>query len=79
MGNPYEFRETMKAAFGFIDKTPEQVMAEHAQRQRDAAKPRSKRSAPTPPTTNATPRASEIEKMQALLADAKPRQPLTDE
>ena len=74
MGNPFEFRESMKAAFGFTDKTQAQVAAEQRQRERerDRPKPRGKRVTPAP-TTNATPRASEIDKMNALLAKAKPR------
>jgi hypothetical protein len=73
MGNPYEFRELMKAAFGYSDKTPDQVLAEQ-KRKNDRTPTSSKgRPAKAAELSTAAPRASELEKMRALMAGAKPR------
>jgi hypothetical protein len=72
MANPYEFRELMKAAFGYSNKTPDQVLAEQKARNKEPSGSKPKRNARAEVST-ATPKASELAKMQALLAGAKPR------
>lgn len=78
MSNPHEYRELMKAAFGYSDKTVDEVIAEHerkhAERDRPTPKaPKKGQRAPAQPS-GATPRASEVAKLKDLLANAKPRQ-----
>ena len=85
MGNPFDFRETMSAAFHFTDKTVEQVLAD--QKARDQARDReNKRGRPTgrkgaakAPVSSGTPRQAELDKLKALMLMAKPRSPVTDE
>lgn len=70
MSNPYEFREVMKAAVGYSDRTVEQVLA--AQKSKTAKGKAGKKSAPRP---SSSPRQSEVEKMKALLAKGNPSPP----
>lgn len=77
MGNPYEFRELMKAAFGYSDKSPDEVLAEQ-KRKRDDDRP-AKRGRPAAVNTSAVPKASEVAKMRALLAAGKPRPAVLEE
>lgn len=69
MGNPFEFRETMKAAFGYSDKTVEQLRQE---RSKKSPKSAGKGATPARAPSGGTPRPSELAKLQALLAGAKP-------
>ena len=79
MGNPFEFREAMKAAFAFSGKTVEQVQAEQRQRRAEESKPRNRKRAAAAAKVSAVPRQSEIDKMNALLAAGKPRPRTTSE
>lgn len=74
MGNPHDYREVMQAAFGFIDKDVDEVLAEHKRRdaERKPARTRATRKSAQEPST-ATPRTSEVDKLAALMASAKPR------
>jgi hypothetical protein len=78
MSNPYEFREVMKAAFGYSDKTPDQVLAEQ-KRRHDEPSPKGKSRRSAKVNTSAVPQQSELAKMQALLANAKPRPVVVEE
>lgn len=75
MGNPHDFREVMKAAFGFIDRTPDEVLAEQKARDERPSKGRGS----VAPSGNAKPRQSEIDKMNEILAAAKPKPVVTTE
>ena len=72
MSNPYEFREVMKAAVGYSDRTVEQVLA--SQKAKGAKGKGKTGKSPTPPSSS-TPRQSEVEKMKALFAKGNPDQP----
>lgn len=80
MGNPYEFRETMMSAFGYSDKSMEDLEAERKEREKkEKADSRPGRRGPRRPSAGqpdlkAVPRQSELEKLNAMLANAKPRQ-----
>lgn len=67
--DPYEFRELMKAMVGYGDETVEQVQARHKSK---SSKPSSKASTPEA-TPAAKPKKSELDKLAALMANAKPR------
>lgn len=79
MGNPYDFREVMKAAFGFTDRTVEEVLAEQERRHDEENKNRGKKRGSTAPKADAKPKQAELDKLNALLAKAKPRERTTDE
>ena len=72
MGNPHEYRELMKAVFGYSNKTASEVLAEQKARHEEGRPSRKKTSSTAAPTSSA-PRPSEVEKMKALLAMGKPR------
>lgn len=78
MGNPYDFREVMKAAFGFTEQTVEEVLAEQ-KRRHDQENRNSGRRKAAAPTVTAKPKQSEIDKLNALLSQAKPTPPPTAE
>jgi len=65
--NPFEYREMMKALVGYSDKTVEQVMAENKQRSDGKSKKEPKAAGAEAPAP------TEMAKLQALLAAAKPR------
>lgn len=77
MSNPFEFREAMNAAFGFSDKTIEQVLAEQRQREKQNSTSKTGSRVRPVPTTQAKPNQSEVDKLNDILAKAKPR-PTTD-
>lgn len=82
MGNPHEYRELVKAAFGYSDKTTEQVIAEQeARRNKESSgssQPSAKRGRPTAPSHGVA-KQSELDKLAKILAMSKPRQPPGDE
>ena len=67
--DPFEFRELMKAMVGYSDETVEQVQARLKAKQ---SKPTTK-SSESAQVSTAVPKKSELDKMAALLANAKPR------
>lgn len=72
MANPFDYRESMKVAFGLSDKTLEQLERERKARDREPSKPAKGRSQPAP-TSDSKPRQSELDKLSALMSSAKPR------
>lgn len=72
MADPYEYRELLKAAFNWSDKTVDQVSAEFKNR-RDADTPE-KSGGKKSVSTGSDPKKSEVDKLNALLANAKPRE-----
>jgi hypothetical protein len=79
MGNPHEYREVMKAAFGYSDRTTDEVIAEQEARHKQPSSPKRRgKSAPAAPTPG-TPRQSEMDKLAKLLAGGNPRPPQAEE
>jgi hypothetical protein len=70
MMNPYEYREMLKAAFNWTDKTMEQVAAEFDKKKDDK---KSSGRAKSSVSSGGAPKKSELSKLDSLLANAKPR------
>lgn len=82
MANPYDFRESMKVAFGYSDKTMEQLEQERAERDRASNRPgrgRPSRTLRPVPTTTTQPLQGELDKLAELMSKAKPRLKPTQE
>jgi hypothetical protein len=76
MSNPFEFRENMLSAFGWSDKTIDQLTTERKSReQAEKRLPKGRRGpARKAPSTTASPRQAELARLQDLMRNAKPRQ-----
>lgn len=68
MGNPFEFREIMKASFHFNEtRTVDEVIAEQ-EANRNKSKSRAKGSPMKAPDLTAKPSTVEMDKLRAMLA-----------
>jgi len=64
----------MKAHVGYDERTVDEVVAEHKRRNTEPAPRTTAKGKPAPPTVSAAvPRKSEMDKLAALLVNAKPR------
>ena len=70
--NAYEHRELMKALVGYSGKSVDQVLAE--QKQKHEPKASGSKGGAKAPAPASAPRKSELDKLAALIANAKPRQ-----
>lgn len=74
MTNAFELREIMKASVGYDPRSVDEVLAEHKRRHDEPAPRPGIKGRPAPPTVSAAaPKKSEMDKLAALLANAKPR------
>lgn len=72
--SPFEYREVMMALVGYSDKTVDQVQAEQDARHKERDKAAKAGTSHAPRVgTGVQPRQSELDKMRAMLAVAKPR------
>lgn len=71
MSNPFDYREVMKAHVGYDDRTVDEVIAEQERRHKEAETT----SAAKVEAGATKPKQSEVDKLNALMANAKPREP----
>lgn len=87
LANPFEYREVMKAHFGYDERTVEEVLAaQEAKRKADEEKHKQQAAQPSRPGTTpprqageAKPSKTELDRLAAIMALAKPQVTVLDE
>lgn len=70
MGNPFEYRDIMKASFHFNEtRTVDEVLAEQEANRKDKGK---RKDGTKAPDLSAVPSKAEMDKLKAMLGNTKP-------